>query len=218
MAEVGKRAQASAKTRDQLIETALALYGERSIDAVSLREITAAAGQKNPNALQYHFGDRDGLLQAIIDKHAPQVADYRRAYVARGGVRHRSPAQRSARTLVLPIVDYIKASASGASFVKVVSQITAVYQNGSSNAVQPGIQFPESDVLKQAFALALKGLSAREAQHRVYLAVTTSFHTLADIYREGVRPGRGSGEQTAMVEQLICLLESYLAAAPRVKP
>ena len=35
---------------------------------MSLNEITVAAGQKNRNALQYHFGNREGLLQAIIDQ------------------------------------------------------------------------------------------------------------------------------------------------------
>lgn len=217
MVEPRKRAQSSAKTRDLLIETALTLYGERSIDAVSLREITAAAGQKNPNALQYHFRDRDGLLQAIIDKHAPLVAEFRSAYVSDDEASHSAPAEKAARTLVLPIVQYLKASPSGVSFVKVVSQISAVYQNGSRDTVQSGIQFPESDALQRAFTLALARLSAREARHRVYLAVTTSFHTLADIYRDGIRVGRGGSEQAAMVEQLICLLESFFSATPRAK-
>ncbi|MDG2325387.1 MAG: TetR family transcriptional regulator, partial [Halioglobus sp.] len=67
---IGKRQLNSAKTRDKLIDAAVSLYGNSSMDAVSLREIAVEAGQKNPNALQYHFGDRDGLLQAIIDKHS----------------------------------------------------------------------------------------------------------------------------------------------------
>ena len=63
----GKREQNAARTRDRLIDAAVQLYGDRSIDAVSLREISAAAGQKNPNALQYHFGDRDGCLLYTSD-------------------------------------------------------------------------------------------------------------------------------------------------------
>ena len=57
-------------------------YAERSIDSVSLNEITVAAGQKNRNALQYHFGNRDGLLQAIIDKHALPASELRRRHLA----------------------------------------------------------------------------------------------------------------------------------------
>ena len=212
MSEEGKRSQATARTREKLVQVALELYGERSIDAVSLRQISAAAGQKNPNALQYHFRDRDGLLQAIIDRHAPMVAKVRAEYVASVRVDAPSPPRLAAQTLILPIVDYIENSPDGANFVKVISQISAVYQNGSSESVNAGIAFPESEELKQVFASALSGLSADDARKRVYLAVTTSFHTLADIYRNGPGGQRVSKARAAMVAQLICLLESYFAA------
>jgi len=42
------------------------LFAERSIEGVSLREIAAAAGNGNNNAVQYHFGGKDGLVQAIF--------------------------------------------------------------------------------------------------------------------------------------------------------
>lgn len=73
-----KHANRSARTRERFIEAAQRLYAQRSIDSVSLNEITVAAGQKNRNALQYHFGNRDGLLQAIIDQHAERVLVLRR--------------------------------------------------------------------------------------------------------------------------------------------
>ena len=46
---------------------------------MSLREINAAAGQRNATALQYHFGDRHGLVRAIIEKHRPAVEAARHA-------------------------------------------------------------------------------------------------------------------------------------------
>ena len=54
-------------TRELLILTAERLYGERGVDAVSLRQVADAAGQRNPAVVQYHFGDRDGLLRAIVE-------------------------------------------------------------------------------------------------------------------------------------------------------
>ena len=77
-----KHANRSAQTRTRFIEAAQQLFAERSIDAVSLNEITVAAGQKNRNALQYHFGNRDGLLQAIIDTRAERVQALRRDTLA----------------------------------------------------------------------------------------------------------------------------------------
>ena len=49
------------------------LYGGQGIDAVSLREIQRASGVKNATALQYHFGDRAGLLTAVLEKHSYDV-------------------------------------------------------------------------------------------------------------------------------------------------
>ena len=55
-------------TRERLLLTAERLMGERGINGVSLREITREAGQKNASALHYHFGSRDGLIEAIFEK------------------------------------------------------------------------------------------------------------------------------------------------------
>ncbi|MEY4055340.1 MAG: hypothetical protein RL519_675, partial [Pseudomonadota bacterium] len=50
----------------RLILAGETLFAERSIEGVSLREIAAAAGNGNNNAVQYHFGGKDGLVQAIF--------------------------------------------------------------------------------------------------------------------------------------------------------
>ncbi len=75
-------------TRARLVAAAETLFAERGIDAVSLREVTRASGAKNAIAVQYHFSDRAGVLQAIFDKHSPDVEARRNAmlddYEARG--------------------------------------------------------------------------------------------------------------------------------------
>ncbi len=60
-------------TKQQLIAAAETLLATRGIEGVSLREINAAAGQKNSTALQYHFGNRYGLVNAVLLKHTVGV-------------------------------------------------------------------------------------------------------------------------------------------------
>ncbi len=55
--------------REALIQAARSLFAERGIEGVSIRELGRAAKQRNNNAVQYHFGDRESLLFAVI---APQ--------------------------------------------------------------------------------------------------------------------------------------------------
>jgi AcrR family transcriptional regulator len=54
-------------TKDLIILTAERLLAAHGIDGVSLRQIGAAAGNGNNSAVQYHFGSKDRLVQAIFE-------------------------------------------------------------------------------------------------------------------------------------------------------
>ena len=69
----------TSSARAELLDTAERLFAERGIAGVSLREIGAAAGQRNNSAAQYHFGTRDGLVDAIFDARMSHIDEHRRA-------------------------------------------------------------------------------------------------------------------------------------------
>lgn len=66
-------------TAGRLLDAAEVLIAERGTEAVSLREISRAAGSGNVMAAQYWFTDRDGLLRALLDRHEPEVEARRHA-------------------------------------------------------------------------------------------------------------------------------------------
>jgi AcrR family transcriptional regulator len=68
-------------TREQLLDTAEKLFLERGLDEVSLRTIVREAGQRNQSALQYHFGSRDGLVAAILNRRVQDLEARRRDLV-----------------------------------------------------------------------------------------------------------------------------------------
>ncbi|MFF7243967.1 TetR/AcrR family transcriptional regulator [Embleya sp. NPDC008237] len=53
-------------TRERLLLTAERLFAVHGIDAVSLRQISVAASQRNNSAAQYHFGNKEELIRAIF--------------------------------------------------------------------------------------------------------------------------------------------------------
>lgn len=53
--------------RTRILVSAERLFAERGVDHVSLREIGEHAGQRNNSAVQYHFGSKQGLIQALYD-------------------------------------------------------------------------------------------------------------------------------------------------------
>lgn len=59
---------------DALIESATALFAERGLDDVSVREIAAAAGVNHALVFR-HFGTKAGLLRAVLAHQRRQFSD-----------------------------------------------------------------------------------------------------------------------------------------------
>lgn len=57
------------ETREALLDAAESLFAAEGLADVSLAAITRLAGQRNGAAIHYHFGGRDGLLDAIYERH-----------------------------------------------------------------------------------------------------------------------------------------------------
>ena len=66
MNQPAQKLTVSQQTREELILAAERLFSEFGIDAVSLRQINAAAGQRNSSAAHYHFGSKDALIAATL--------------------------------------------------------------------------------------------------------------------------------------------------------
>ena len=64
----------AADTRQKLLDAAARAFAEHGVFNASLVDITRQAGQRNRGALHYHFGSRDGVLCAVIDRHTEFLA------------------------------------------------------------------------------------------------------------------------------------------------
>lgn len=54
------------ETREKLIRAGEEVFAAQGVDGAQLRDIVRIAGQSNPSAVQYHFGSRAGLLDAVM--------------------------------------------------------------------------------------------------------------------------------------------------------
>src|ERR1700760_3109766 len=81
-------------TRDRLLDAAERLFAEHGYQATTMRGLTAEA-EANIAAVNYHFGCKQSLLEAVVHRAlAPVVAERRRGPPALGG---RPPAGGGAR-------------------------------------------------------------------------------------------------------------------------
>lgn len=56
----------SARARTQMMDAAERIVATKGLDALTLRDVQDAAGQRNKSAATYHFGSREGLIGATL--------------------------------------------------------------------------------------------------------------------------------------------------------
>jgi AcrR family transcriptional regulator len=59
-------------TRDLLCATALRLWADEGLE-VTVNRIVEDAGLKNPSAVRFHFGGREGLIDAVVEKYTKRI-------------------------------------------------------------------------------------------------------------------------------------------------
>ncbi len=118
-----------------LIRAAEREFSARGIDAVSLRELSRHAGQRNNTALQYHFGGRDGLLRAVVDKHNLAISPRRHALLDRLEAAGDYTLRDLSSAFVMPLVAELDDIDGGPEFLQIAAQL--------ANRVQRTIQLDE---------------------------------------------------------------------------
>ena len=73
---------APSSVREQIVRTAERLFAERGVDGVSLRQVSVEVGNGNNSAVQYHFGSKERLVQAIFEYRVPYLHERRRTLIA----------------------------------------------------------------------------------------------------------------------------------------
>ena len=211
-----RHSERSARTRNLFIEAAQRLFAERSVDSVSLNEVTVAAGQKNRNALQYHFNDRNGLLQAIIDSHASRVYELRQHYLNQGAPADCHVTRAAAKALINPLAEYVEENPTAIYYVKILSQLAALNSPLVNPATTSGLSFQQDERLAELMRNAVAHLQPTEAQRRLFLVVSITFHSIADICRASDSSDTSGTlrQRAGMFDQVILAVESLLAAPP----
>ncbi len=62
-----------------MIDAAEQIVAERGIPALTLKDVQIAAGQSNKSAAKYHFGSREGLIEAVVEARGSAVNTRRQA-------------------------------------------------------------------------------------------------------------------------------------------
>jgi AcrR family transcriptional regulator len=172
-------------TRAKLVAVAERLFAERGVEGVSLNEINKLAGQRNSNACQYHFGNKNGLLQSIIDKHIPGIAARRNEMLDRLEAAGQVGLRDVIKAFVYPVAEKLLDPNGGKEFIRVNAQLVVPHMLSQWQATTPPLTVPGLQRLARTLGavLAEYHLPKPVVDQRLLLAAMLLFHGLADHSR-----------------------------------
>jgi AcrR family transcriptional regulator len=95
---------------------------DKGIDRASLRDILRAAGQSNAGAVQYYFGDRRGLIRAVIARHSQHQLTHRHALLDAYEKSGRPDRRALADALIAPAAAKLDDPDGGRHYLRVVAE------------------------------------------------------------------------------------------------
>ena len=162
-------------------------------------EITIAAGQSNRSAVKYHFGDKDGLIRAVLEQYQSRIEARRRELIAGLEAKARPTLRDWVWALITPLGELLD-DRDGEDYLSITAQLLSnprlrILDDHRASLAVGGDHF--LDVLdrtsKRSQALWLS---------RYILVTGAIFHGLAD-YSRVRRKEDGAASPAEFIEELI---------------
>ncbi|GAA1226916.1 hypothetical protein GCM10009676_06300 [Prauserella halophila] len=160
-------------TRCRLLDAAESLLLARDIDEVSIRAINAAAGM-NPAAVHYHFGSKDALIGALLER---RLAPLWHDGLTRLTTRHRAgdtPTVGELVDVVLTPLGELTRTEHGRLQLRLLARVVLARRDVGFTSGWFGLR-PWAALLRGA----VPGLGGADAEHRLRLAFDLVLHTLS---------------------------------------
>ena len=113
-------------TRHKLLDCAEALFGRHGLEGVSLRTINTEAGL-SPAALHYHFGTKEALIEALLERRMPALMERRSKLLDALSAAEEAPTTRDVlAALVMPLVDLVvEGRDDGLRYLRLIHRLQA---------------------------------------------------------------------------------------------
>jgi AcrR family transcriptional regulator len=207
----------SAATRAKLIAVAERLFAERGVEGVSLAEINRVARQRHSNACHYHFGNKEGLIHAILEKHVQGISAKRNAMFDAMEVHGNNSITDVVRAFVRPVAAKLFDPHGGKEFIRFNAQLVARHAM-AHQGLDPTFVMPASDRLNRKLRAALGSLNLPPdlIEGRLMITAIMLFPGLADYsrLRDVIPVDDARADLEYFVQDLERMIEGALTAPP----
>jgi AcrR family transcriptional regulator len=112
----------SRETVDDLLNVAERLFARHGVEQVALTRIVGSSRQKNRSALHYHFGSREGVLKAVLDRRLKHINALRLATLDHSA--KCDDLARAIRALIEPLCLVALNEPWGADYISILAQVS----------------------------------------------------------------------------------------------
>lgn len=174
------------RTRLKIIKKAEKLFASKGIDGVTMAEVNRASGQKNSSAAAYHFGTKEGLLDAILDRHSTRMEQRRQVLLANIDD---TDVDQVIDVLVRPLVEKLDDRDGGLEFLRINSQLmtSAQYRKLRERRIR---KLPQVQKAQTLLASLLPDMGKQEREARMMCFESLLFQSLLTYLFRGERVQR----------------------------
>jgi len=207
--------QANNGTKRRILHAAEQLFAEIGVAGTSLRNITATA-RVNLAAVNYHFGSKDALIEAVYERRLAPLNQARLANLksAEAAAQGPVPEAEIVNAFVEPVATLSDDPEDGAVFTRLIAQT----YSEASQYVYKLLSTEHLEVMRRykgAFHRALPELSNEEVCWRLHFMAGALHHTLADTsYLRWFGQGELTPDVSTAIRQLVPFLVAGVSAPP----
>jgi AcrR family transcriptional regulator len=206
--------------RERILEVAERLFAEHGMSGVGLRAITTEAGV-NLASIAYHFGSKDGLLEALFAQRAAPIAQERLRLLARCYENTQTPTLEDILDAFLrpALVLGMQPKFGGPAFVKLRARLATEPETLSRKILSKAFDFSSKKFI-DAIAAALTDQPRAEVEWRFHFMLGAMFYTMANSGRiQALTSGRvDPGNVKRALHHMIPFLAAGFRSAPVSQP
>ncbi|MHB8467738.1 MAG: TetR/AcrR family transcriptional regulator [Acidimicrobiales bacterium] len=201
-------------TREKLLDAATRAFAEQGVFNASLIDITRQAGQRNRGALHYHFGSRDGVLTAVLDRHVGFLAKREGELLDVALTRPHEDVASVVEAVVRPAVELAASGWRGRCCLLIIAELAEEDPASRSEALDAVLARTGGDPVYDLLAARIGHLSPDVIAERQALVTVFILRAVAERAREvgRRRHRRPQLEHEAFVRNLISMAAAAVSA------
>jgi AcrR family transcriptional regulator len=216
MSAISSKTKTRTDTRSAIMDSAETLLAEHGINGVSLREILRDA-QANPAALNYHFGSKDGLIQAILDRHGHATKGPRLEMIrALENTDTQPTIAELIDVMVDPLLEFLhEEGESGRRFLRFLARLHSDRTGIILRMEQE--KFPDmARGMRRVTAAACAHLPKPEQMRRLVIVLDAMYHSLANA--DVMTKDWNANDHAAELDEHVATLKRFLCGGLSAPP